>query len=111
MSSYTEINTDRENCSVLSTPKPCSHYTGGEDLEGFLKSYCLVRRETGTVSSPVNTQFRISEKLATNWEKPFLKPERRNHPMPSKCSQRGDSEVNNKEVDSKCSPSAIEIKS
>lgn len=60
---------------------------------------------------PVNTQFRISEKLPKNGKTHFLEPERRNHPMPSKCSQRGDFEVNNKEVDSKCSPSALQIKS
>lgn len=37
----------------------------------------------------VNTQFRISKKLAKNGKRHFLEPERRNHPVPSKCSWRG----------------------
>lgn len=64
MSSHTEINTDGENFGVLSTPKPRSHYSRGEDLKGYMKSNCLVIREIGTTSSLYKHSLELVKKLA-----------------------------------------------
>lgn len=56
--------------------KSRSHDTGGEDPEGCtLLREKLSFGEEGNMhhEQPVNTQFRISEKLARTWEKPLYR--------------------------------------